>query len=68
MKKKDLNNCTCGKYPEIIKGKHNILEKIIFSVGCKNKNCKAQPKTEDCLTLRHAKEQWNKNIVTDSLF
>ena len=68
MKNKNLNKCVCGKVPEIIKSKHNLLEKVVFSIICKNPRCETHPKTEDCFTLRMAKKQWNNNIITDSLF
>ena len=64
----DLKKCSCGHPPQIIRGTHNILEKKIFSVACKNEQCKSKPKTEDCFTLREAKKQWNTDFVTDYLF
>lgn len=64
---KGLNNCHCGKQPEIVKSTHNILCKDVWCVVCKNKQC-TQPKTVDCETLRAAKSQWNNGIITDSMF
>ena len=67
-KKNGLKNCVCGKQPAIEKGRHNLHEKNVFMVLCKNPKCKSQPKTEDCLTIRGAMTQWENNVTTDSLF
>jgi hypothetical protein len=67
-KKQVLNKCACGRYPEILKGRHLTLERATYAVQCTNPRCKSKPGTEACLVLRKAKSLWNQGTVTEGLF
>jgi len=65
---KKLKKCTCGKLPEVITGKHFEKELKMFSVECRNPQCKEKPKTADYKTQAKARAAWNAGLFTASMF
>ena len=67
--KAEIRRCPhCKNLPTLIKDKHNLLQKTIWAITCKNPKCRHQPATADVFTKNEAIKQWNNGFVTSSLF
>ncbi len=66
-KKQPCKKCACGKYPEIITGKHYANTSKIYSIEYRNLRCKTKPSTSNYATKSIAVSMWNNDVVTNHL-